>query len=387
MKESAESLEQRIEALRRMENFSPREPGIEDVAAARYTCGDYFRLECEGVFRGPVWLVVGRTSDVAHPGDYRTFEMGLGGSIVVLRNGAGELRAFHNVCQHRGSEVVSGCGRADSLRCPYHGWTYDLDGRLIAVPDEKQFFEIDREARGLRPVRVDTWAGWIWISLAPGGPPLAAWVEDFAEEFADYGIDSWELIDRDSWTFPANWKVVVDAFNEVYHIPQIHPQTVAPFFDLRAGLMDTYGLHSRMTLPFAFENAVLSPGPEGQIAVPVPERLNRVQRNADMHYFLFPNVQFNLVPTYATMFAAYPLGVRETRFDYEFIGIGPLDEIARKYYEPIAAAFRVALEEDFANFPRIQRGLDTGALERLSLNYQEVRIRHFHKVLTDFIGR
>ena len=92
------------------------------------------------------------------------------------------------------------------------------------------------------------------------------------------------------------------------------------------------------------------------------------------------------IATTTTMFAAYPLGVRETRFDYQFVGIAPLDEARRKYYDPLAAAFRVALEEDFANFPRIQRGLDTGVLEGIPLNYQEVRIRHFHKVLGEYVG-
>jgi phenylpropionate dioxygenase-like ring-hydroxylating dioxygenase large terminal subunit len=334
-----------------------------------------------------VWLLAGRESTLSSPGDYVAFETGLGGSVIVLRNAEGRLRAFHNTCMHRGSEIVSGRGNLKRLRCPYHFWTYDLDGRLVGVQDERQFHGFGRARYGLAPVRLETWAGWIWLTLHPDTPPLREYVAEFVEEFEPYGLESWEVVDEQAWTFPVNWKLIVDAFNEIYHIPQIHPQTVRPFFDLKAGLMDTYERHTRMTLPFAFENAVLTFDPSQPIPVRVPDGLNRVQRNADMHYFVFPNVQFNLVPTFATVFAAYPLGVRETRFDYEFLGVGPLDEAARKYYEPIAAAFRVALEEDFANFPRLQRGLDTGALRAMPLNYQEVRIRHFHRVLTRYVGR
>ncbi len=386
MKESVESLEARIEAMRRMREFPPREEAQRDVPAARYNSSEYLRLEQEHVFRGPVWLLAGRASRVREPGDYFTFETGLGGSIIVVRTEAGELRAHHNVCSHRGSEIVAGSGRVRHFRCPYHLWLCDLDGRLRAAPDERQFHALDKRRYGLRPVRLETWSGWIWLTLDSETPPFLDYVGEFADEFADYEIDAWEVVDEGSWTFPVNWKVIVDAFNEIYHIPQIHPQTVTPFFDLRAGLMDRYPRHTRMTLPFKFENAVLSLEPDGATPVRIPPALNRVQRNADMHYFVFPNVQFNLVPTFATMFAAYPLGPRETRFDYEFLGIGPLDETGRKYYDPIAAAFRVALEEDFANFPRIQRGLDTGAQEGIPLNYQEVRIRHFHQVLSDYIG-
>jgi phenylpropionate dioxygenase-like ring-hydroxylating dioxygenase large terminal subunit len=382
MKDSAESLEARIQELRCMRRFPPRPEGSEEVPAARYTSPEWFELERGRVFRGPVWLLAGRASRIPEPGDYFTFATGLGGSILVCRNQAGELRAYHNVCLHRGSEIVSGSGRARRFRCPYHLWLYDLDGNLRAVQDERQFHALDKGRHGLRRVRADTFAGWIWVTLDGRTPPLLDYVRDFADEFADYGIDGWEVVDEDSWTFPANWKVIVDAFNEVYHIPQIHPRTVAPFFDLAAALMDTYERHTRMTLPFAFEDAVLTLDPEGGIPVEIPPALDRVRRSADMHYFVFPNVQFNLVPTYATMFAAWPLGLRETRFDYHFLGIGPLDEARRKYYDPIAAAFRVALEEDFANFPRIQRGLDSGVLEGMPLNYQEVRIRHFHRVLS-----
>jgi len=386
MRESAEDLEARIEAQRRMRDFPARPEGSDDVPAERYTSAAWYAREQERVFRGRVWLLAGRTAQLASPGDYFTFETGLGGSILVVRNESGELRAFHNVCRHRGSEIVSGRGNARRFRCPYHLWLYDLDGKLRAVQHERQFAGFEKARYGLLPVRVATWAGWVWLTLDHETPPLEEWVRDFADEFADYGIDAWQVVDEGSWTFPANWKVIVDAFNEVYHIPQIHPQTVTPFFDLEAGLMDGYERHTRMTLPFAFENAVLSLEPDRRVPVEIPPALNRVQRNADMHYFVFPNVQFNLVPSYATMFAAFPLGVRETRFDYQFLGIGPLDEARRKYYDPIAAAFRVALDEDFANFPRIQRGLDTGALTGLPLNFQEVRIRHFHRVLAEHVG-
>ncbi len=386
MRESAERLERRVEEQRAMKEFPPHALGTEDIPALRYTSEEYFRLERERVFRGEVWLIAGRESRIPEPGDYFTFEVGLPGSVLVVRNREGQLRAFHNVCTHRGMEIASGSGSTDRFRCVYHSWTFDLDGNLATVVDEEQFHDLDRSCHGLRPVRVESWAGWIWLTLNPYAPPLREYVSDFADQFEDYGLESYEVIDEDSWVFPVNWKLTIENFIEVYHIPAIHPKTVTPFFDLRAAVMDTYQRHSRMTLPFKFENAPLVADPRQGIPVEIPPRLNRMQLNADMHYFLYPNAVFNLVPTYATMFAAYPIGVRETRFDYQILGIGPVDETARKYYEPIAKAFREPLKEDFGIFEGIQRGLDSGALEGLPVNYQEVRIRHFHKVLTDDIG-
>ncbi len=387
MRESAQSLELRIKQQRAMKAFPPGELGTADIPASRYTSQEWFALEQERVFRGPVWLLAGHGSRVAQPGDYFTFQTGPQGSVLVVRNREGRLRAFHNVCRHRGFEVAQGSGNAGRFRCAYHGWTYDLDGQLTHVVDEEQFHGLERSCRGLLPVRAETWAGWIWLTLSPAAPPLREYVRDFAEEFEGYGIEAWEVIDEDSWVFPANWKVVIDNFIEVYHIPNLHPQTVTPFFELRAAVMDTYERHTRMVLPFKFQDAPLAPDAERGVPVSIPPRLDAVQRNADMHYLVYPNTVFNLVPTYATMFALVPLGVRETRFDYQILGIGPLEGDIARYYEQVAAAFREPLKEDFGIFAGVQRGLDSRALGGLPLNYQEVRIRHFHEVLSRDVGR
>ena len=387
MKESVESLEIRVEKQRTMRTFPPRELGTEDIPASRYTSEEFFQQERDSVFRGLVWVIAGRESRVPEPGDFFTTQVGLPGSVVVVRNREGALRAFHNVCTHRGLEIATGSGNMDRFRCAYHSWTFDLDGNLTAVVDEAQFHGFDRGCRGLRPVRVERWAGWIWLAIDPDAPPLHAYIGPVADQFEDYGLESYEVIDEDSWVFPVSWKLTIENFIEVYHIPHIHPKTVTPFFDLSAAVMDTYERHSRMTLPFKFADAPLNPDPQQAIPVEISSRLNRMQRNADMHYYIYPNAVFNLVPTYATMFAAYPVGVRETRFDYQILGIGPLDEVTRKYYEPIAAAFREPLREDFAIFESLQRGLDSGAVEDLAINYQEVRIRQMHKVLADDIAR
>lgn len=386
MKESAQNLELRIKQQSAMKSFPARELGSEDISASRYTSQEWFARERERVFGGPVWLLADRESRLARPGDWFTFDTGLHGSVLVVRNSQGRLRAFHNVCRHRGFEIAQGSGNASRFRCGYHGWTYDLDGRLTHVVDEAQFWDLDRSCRGLAPLRVETWAGWIWLSFSADAPPLGEYVRDFAEEFGDYGIEAWEVIDEDSWVFPANWKVLVDNFIEVYHIPNLHPKTVTPFFELRAAVMDTYERHSRMVLPFKFQDAPLAPDADQGIPVSVPPRLNAVQRSADMHYLVYPNAVFNLVPTYATMFALYPLGVRETRFNYQILGIGPLAGDVAKYYRQVAAAFREPLKEDFSIYAPVQRGLDTRALRGLPLNYQEVRIRHFHQVLGSDVG-
>ena len=374
-------LQARIDEQRKRKEFPPTEWGVGEISAERYTSEEWYRRETARVFNGPVWLLACHIEKIANPGDAFVADVGSGGTIIVLRDKAGDVRAFRNACRHRGTELLAASGNVKSLKCPYHSWLYSLDGKLLSVPDEPQFCGLEKESRGLFAVRAGTFAGYVWATLDDAAPALEEYVADLVPQFAPYKLEDMTVIDEETWEFPVNWKVIVDAFNEIYHVPGLHPQTVEPFLDCPAAVMDAFGHHTRMVLPFLFPDSVMKPPDVAALPVAPAPDLDPVQRNADYHFTVFPNAQFNLLPNYATLFVTTPLGADRCRFLYAFHGYKPKNDEQRTYYRNLSAAFRIPLHEDFDNFPKVQRGIAANAKAGFVLNYQERRIRHFHHVL------
>lgn len=171
------------------------------------------------------WLFAGLVSDAVEPGDYFVYELGRE-SIVVIRGDDGELRAFYNVCQHRGNRIFSNdSGWVGQVACPYHGWRYGLDGRLDEVPDIERFCPPpSAEERSLKSVRIETWAGLVWISLDPDAPTLTEYLGPIASNLSPYHFENMVLAAHQTVALDANWKTVRDNFLEQYHVDFIHPQ-------------------------------------------------------------------------------------------------------------------------------------------------------------------
>src|SRR5688572_28870786 len=169
------------------------------------------------------WQLVGHEADLPPAGGYMTTTAGAQ-PVLVIRDEEGTLRAFRNVCRHRGSRLLSGSGECgQAIRCLYHGWTYRLDGELIGVPEGRSIPGLDKSSLGLFPVRVEVMCGLVFVNLDPDAEPLAEQVRGLPERFERYSIE--ELRPKTFWegTQPANWKIVVENYNEGYHIPIGHP--------------------------------------------------------------------------------------------------------------------------------------------------------------------
>ena len=169
------------------------------------------------------WQLAGHVSQLSEPGSYLTAKAGTQ-PVLVVRAEDGKLRAFRNVCRHRGSRVLSGsgqCGKA--IRCRYHGWTYRLDGSLIGVPEVRSYAAIDKSALGLLPARVEEMCGLLFVNLDLSAPSLAEQVGELPERLARYDIGSLQPFDRIAGEQPVNWKIVVDNYLEGYHVPIAHP--------------------------------------------------------------------------------------------------------------------------------------------------------------------
>jgi phenylpropionate dioxygenase-like ring-hydroxylating dioxygenase large terminal subunit len=276
------------------------------LPAWSYDSDEVMALENELVFRRN-WLLVGHASQVPEPGDFMTLDVADERALVV-RGRDGELRAFHNLCRHRGSRVVAeaggNCGAV--ITCPFHGWSYALDGRLQGVPFPKSFGQLDHSAHGLKPLDQEIWHGMVFIRFKGDGPSIA---ETLAPIEAPWRME-----------FEANWKATVDVDNEGYHVPNAHP-----------GLNDLYG-HSYVDemLESGISKAMGSFGDRRHklwsvrhYAKLLPEatHLPESQRKAWIYYGIFPSTVLTFYPDSCGFYQFLPLGTRRSAMQGTSFGL------------------------------------------------------------------
>jgi choline monooxygenase len=341
------------------------------IPAAWYTAPEVADLERKAVF-GTSWLPAGRVDQAAEPGSYFTADLA-GEPIVVVRDTDGVLRAFFNVCRHRAARVACEAeGRAIRLHCRYHGWTYDLTGRLRGVPEFDGVQDFRREDNGLVPVAVDTWGPFVWVYLGADPPPLTAFLAPLIERCGPL-FEGLRFVARREYEMKCNWKVFVDNFLDGgYHVNTVHPGL--------AGVIDY--THYRTEL-FETSSVQVSPltmrgrDPSGEAAV-------RQVRAGDTawYWWFFPGFMVNLYQGVMDANLVLPLGPDRSRvvFDFYFADTqGP--EAERFMNESMAVAHQIQLE-DAGICEEVQRGLasrtyDTG---RFSVR-REAGGYHFHQLL------
>jgi len=264
-----------------------------------------YELERERVL-GRHWMLAGRSAQVKDAGDWITYE-GHDECIVVVRQSDDSLAAFHNVCRHRGPAIIAektGCG-ARRFSCPYHGWVYDTKGKLVGIPEREDFGPDHVNDIGAIEVAVGEWGGWVWINLA--GPDKAVpLMESIGSEISmDLGAFKMEemiLHEVLEWDVPINYKTIVDGFNEIYHVTQLH--------------------HSPPEFTKATRSASFHvTGDNFMCFVPRPQSLDELtsddydhHRNSICHYVVFPNTIFNCNPEHIQVFQPIPLAVDRTKF-------------------------------------------------------------------------
>jgi phenylpropionate dioxygenase-like ring-hydroxylating dioxygenase large terminal subunit len=280
---------------------------------------ELLELEKTELFRR-TWQCIGHVSNIANPGDYMAMDV-VGERAMIIRGKDAKVRAFHNVCRHRGSRVVaeqSGTCKS-AIVCPFHGWSFNLDGTLRAVPLPKSFPSLDPERHGLTPLEFEIWRGFIFVRFQPGlQPSLNELMAPFEEDFEGYQLESIEPIRPISTeSVHANWKSVRDVDNEGYHVAMAHP-----------GLQDLYGGHymdssiafgvSRSQGTFNADSGKLWSVRHYRKLLPRNERLPEVKQRSWLYYGLFPNLVFMLYPDCVGFYQEFPVAVDKTvqRFAY-----------------------------------------------------------------------
>jgi len=178
-----------------------------------YSSETFFRREVERIFM-KAWNFIGRADRIPNPGDYFTLEF-VGVPVVVVRDNDGEVRAFANSCRHRGAMVAIGEGNCRAFRCPYHSWAYGLDGQLLSAPEIDKSRNFDFAEYGLVPLRLELWAGFMFLNFDSAAAPLSDWLGDLPERFARHPLHELQLVRRRPFVINANWKLIAENFMEI----------------------------------------------------------------------------------------------------------------------------------------------------------------------------
>jgi phenylpropionate dioxygenase-like ring-hydroxylating dioxygenase large terminal subunit len=269
--------------------------------------------------------------------------------------------------------------------CKYHCWAFALDGALNHVPDEHEFVAIDKTRRGLKPVRCETFGNWIFINRDPGAAPLTEFLGPMVDEWRDYRPDDLRLVTKYTFDIPVNWKITMDAFQEVYHLKHIHPDTVDQAIDHRGASMALFpNGHSRMMVPAKTGQDVFVSMPARDPLEDGPQ--HEMVRSGSLAYNMFPNI---VTPTAAVTFPIllfWPVERNRTLFEVVFYTRGENTDKDSEEWQMRIKGFNVILDEDNENLPWIQRSIESGALDGVPLSYQERRIYHFHEHVDQVIG-
>jgi choline monooxygenase len=315
------------------------------------------------------WFPVFPSADIAATGDYVVWDQ-LEQSVVITRLEDGTAAAFHNVCQHRGARLVEGAGHCANgrIRCPWHGFTYDLQGRVGSVPLRDSFDPTLLEGLRAPAVRITEWGGWIWLTLSETVPELMAYLGVIGDELSWYGLEGFTTQYRHTVRLQANWKIVVDAFNETWHVPFTHQDTLAGVVKWRDAALKIDPPHSWMTLP------VRGLG-DGQ-----PDADHR-EKNI-CHYLVFPNTIFSCFPTHLQMWTAWPVSVEETVItSYQLAGPPPAGVTEEKWARRNARDWEQFLDvlledsEIINGFAKVTRSI---GFRRNMFNTAEGRLTAFH---------
>ena len=267
-------------------NINPDLHGSRHMPGAMYSSFDVYAVEREQIYMRN-WLCVGREEELASPGDYFTSRI-MGEPYLVVRNAQGQINAFSNSCRHRGVEVASGRGSAKQFSCPYHAWTYDLDGHLLGAPLMKPT-KTDLSGCRLPPLALEVWQGWIFINFAPSADDLTSSIIEFINEFGFLRADQCRLAHVFSTELDCNWKFVVENLMDVYHVGTVHAQSFGKRYRSSAE-EHTFKLLGNGGYSFHFKAAPLTS--DGQsLFGPMPSLVDYSSDFACLG-FIAPNINF-----------------------------------------------------------------------------------------------
>jgi Rieske 2Fe-2S family protein len=343
------------------------------LPGSQYLNDDHFGLERDAIFHRE-WFCAGRCEGLEDKGEYRAINI-LGESLILVCDEQGTIRGFNNVCRHRGAELIRADGVAEQcgsfnagIRCPYHSWNYRLDGTLHSTPH----IEIDKSDKNLHRVDVDTWGGYVFVRVVPGEQTLAEMLGEIPERIRRYPMEQLRVGHRIDYSVAANWKVVLENYNECYHCAGVHPELckVVPAFRQGGGT----GLDWDRGIPQREgTNTFTLSGTTNRAPFPELDDDETVRHKGELAY---PNLMLSLSMDHVASFTLWPRAPGHTDIVCEFL-FHP-DEMAKDDFNPADAVefWDLVNQQDWDICASVQRGMGSrvfesgyyGPMEDLSLD-------------------
>lgn len=273
-----------------------------------YTDDAFLQRELSDIFSVD-WFCVGRGDALANPGDYLTLDLA-GQPIIVLRDQAGTLRAMSNVCRHRMSTLLEGRGNTRSIVCPYHAWTYNLDGKLRGAPAMEQNTKFCKSEVALPTIRCESWLGWVFVTLNPDAKPVADDLAQVEDLIADYRMETYTETFFETHVWDTNWKILAENFMESYHLPVCHAGTIG-------GLSKLEDMICPPGLPaFNYHTILKDDGLKIALAHDTNTVLKGDRRRTTFLLAIYPSLMITLTPGYFWYLSLHPKGTGEVHISF-----------------------------------------------------------------------
>lgn len=383
--------------------------GTEAIPTERCLSPEYFALEREKIFKR-VWLKVGRVDEIPNLRDYKVKRLHFANtSIILVRGEDGEVRAFHNICSHRGNKIVWGddtyglrdTTRGKSFACHFHGWVYNLKGELVGVPQEELFFQFDKCQNGLPRIASDTWEGFIFINLEPSPEQsLSDFIGEHADRLNGFPFHEMTAVYEYYTILNCNWKIAWDAFSEAYHVSTVHAGSFPGVFDAEVKQVGMYGIHhsgaahQRPAPPTSPVAALSYKLATASIAKPgfrslLPRRINP-DRDPEFVFdqsAIFPNFLVHVSEGLYFTHQFWPVSVDKTLWE----GIQyfpPASNAGERFSQEFGQVLqRNAWLEDTGTMEATQLALSSGVKKFFYFQDGEVLLRHNYRVIEEYVNR
>ena len=347
---------------------------------------DHYERELE-VFYYNMWVAVGRTDEVPNPRDYKTFTVGRQ-NVMVVRDLKGELGAFHNTCRHRGSILCTeetGSFQGGSIVCPYHAWTYSLDGGLIATPHQLESADFDMTDYSLYNVAVDTWAGFLFLNLAGDkAPPLSSVLGNMPSRFENYHMENLRLGKRIVLDVKANWKLLFENFAECFHCPTVHPEycsiVVSDSDGGQWGIKEDEFGNAIEEIGSRYLSGAATMTMDGTSEIPPFRGLTEEER--DIIYtggVIRPNLFLNIHPDYINSHIMFPTGPESVRMVYDWLFEAESMELPDFNLDKYVEMWDITNRQDARNCQWQQSGIRSNRFESSIFVPQEFGPHNFNE--------
>lgn len=321
-----------------------------------YTSEAFYDREIETIFM-KCWNFIGRVDRVPNPGDYFTLEF-CGVPVVVVRGSDSKVRAFSNACRHRGSLVARGSGNCKSLICPYHSWTYSLTGELIGAGEMQDTSGFDQQDYGLVPIKLDTWAGFMFISFNDDPEPLGRYLGGLPRKLEKYDLDNLVCVRREEYDMNCNWKFFVENAKESYHIATVHRNTINRYASARSAGYTVEETDGQYCVTFAQHEGSMALL-KGAAGFPLIETLSGREAKGTYAPLIYPSTYLACTIDTVWYLELQPMGPERTRlihgacFPKSRVDRPDFDEIVKNYYE----RWDITSDEDILACELQQKGI------------------------------